>query len=47
MRGDLDGIERVRALAKAEGVQVLYSLGNLVGGGHGDDSVVELAAGRK
>jgi uncharacterized protein (TIGR03905 family) len=47
VQGDLDGIERVHALAKAEGVQVLYSLGNLVGGGHKDDAVVELAAREK
>jgi len=47
VQGDLDGIERVHALAKAEGVQVLYSLGNLVRGGHGDDTVVELAAREK
>ncbi|MGA3116360.1 MAG: TIGR03905 family TSCPD domain-containing protein [Syntrophobacteraceae bacterium] len=47
VRGDLDGIERVHELVKAEGVQVLYSLGNLVGGGHWDDSVVEMAAREK
>jgi uncharacterized protein (TIGR03905 family) len=47
VRGDLDGIERVDALAKAEGVQVLYSLGNLVGGAQGDDAVVEVAAREK
>jgi uncharacterized protein (TIGR03905 family) len=47
VQGDLDGIERVHALAKDEGAQVLYSLGNLVGDGHGDDSAVELAAREK
>ena len=47
VKGDLEGIERVHALANTEGVQVLYSLGNLAGGGHGDDAVVELAAREK
>ncbi len=44
IRGNLAGLRSVVAAARTEGVEAIYSLGNLVGPDGDNDAVVELAA---
>ncbi len=44
IQGNLAGLQAVLAAAKAEGAEVIYSLGNLISPQGQNDAVVELAA---